>query len=78
MFIKTTFKDSKKVKRIKNNSPGWGRHAMGLHMPAHVKLKTHMGYIIHLEHGIVHFPICSWLINFYTIYDNDINTICHR
>ena len=34
-------------------------------------------YIIHPEHGIVHFPICLWLINFYTT-DNNINTIYHR
>ena len=59
MFIKITFKDSKKVKRIKNNRPELGRHAIRLHMPAHAKLKTHMGYITHLEHDIVRFPICS-------------------
>ena len=35
---------------------------LGLHASAHAKLKTHIGYITHLEHGIVCFPICSWLI----------------
>ena len=47
----------------------------GLHVPTHTKSKTHMGYITHhLEHDIVCFPICSWLINFYTIGNNDNNT----
>ena len=46
--------------------------AMGLgwYLPAHAKLKTQMGYITHLEHGIC-FPIYSWLINFCTIGNND-------
>ena len=47
----------------------------GLHVPAHAKLKTHMGYITHLQQGIVCFPICSLLICFYTLGNNDNNTL---
>ena len=66
MFIKTTFKDSKKVKRIRNNRPEWGRH------------ESHLGYITHLKHDIICFLIGSWLMTFYTIGNNDNNTVCHR
>ena len=70
-FIKTIFKDSKKkLKELKITV----LNGAGLHVPAHAKLKTRMGYITHLEHYIVRFPICSWLINFYTIGNNDNNT----
>ena len=44
---------------------------LGVHMPAYAKLETHMEYIAHLEHDIVRFPICSQLIIFYTIGNND-------
>ena len=60
MFIKATFKDGKKsLKKLKITDLNGAGMQSGLHMPAHAKLKTHMGYITHLEHDIVRFLICS-------------------
>ena len=79
MFIKTTFKDSKKkLKELKIAGLNGACMGSDLHVPAHAKLETHMGYITHIKHDIIRFTICSWLINFYTIGNNDNNTICHR
>ena len=75
MFIKTTFKDSKKLKELKITGLNGAGMCSDLHVPSHAKLKAHMQYIPHhLEHDIVCFPICSWLINLYTIGNNDNNT----
>ena len=77
MIIKTTFKDPKKLKELKATGLNGSEMRSNLHVPAHAKLETHIGYTTHLKHDIICYPIYSWLINFYTI-DNGNNTICYR
>ena len=48
MFIKTIFKDSKKVMRIENNRPEWGRHAVRLAHACTCQVKN--------THGVYHRP----------------------
>ena len=59
------------LRELKSTGQNWAGMRLGVHMPAYAKLETHMEYITHLEHDIVRFPICSQLIIFYTIGNND-------
>ena len=74
-LLKQPLNVKKKVKkRIKKNRPGWHRHPIGLARAGDTTpyLKHTCGiYHTYLEHCKVCFPICSWLINSYTIGNND-------
>ena len=50
-LLKQPFKILKNLKELKVTGQNGAGMRSGLHMPAHAKLKTHMGYITHLEHG---------------------------
>ena len=51
-IIKTAFKDSKTVKRIENNKPKWGGHA--------IRLARACTYQVKNTHGVYHTPPRTW------------------